>query len=78
MKETMIGISYGLLFDPIEEQLNKQGYTLGKEAEKYEESRKAIFQLMFNDIATGSQSNSMFKKLHNKVMKNIKPLEVEE
>lgn len=73
-----IELRYGALFNSIEEQLNEQGFTLGKDSEKIEEIRHSIFVLMFNHIATSAQCDSMFKKLHNTVMAKIKPLRGEE
>lgn len=69
-----IEFSYGVLSDTLEEQANKQGYTLGEEAEKLEKIRKAINMCKFH-VATDSQVSSMIKKLHNKVIKALKPLD---
>ena len=69
-----IEISYGCLFDSIEAQVNKQGYTLGKEAERMENIRCAITTCMFS-VATDAQTDSMFEKLNRMVIKALKPLE---
>ena len=69
-----IEFSYGTLSGNLEEQANKQGYTLGEEAEKLEKIRKAINMCKFH-VATDSQVSSMIKKLHNKVIKALKPLD---
>lgn len=70
-----IEIRYGLLFPSIEEQIREQGFTLGEDSEKCENIRKSIYVLMFNNIATDSQLDMMFKKLHKRVIGNIKPFE---
>ena len=44
-----IGIAYGPLYDDIEDQVRKQGYTLPN-CDKYEELRTAINRLMFASI----------------------------
>lgn len=72
--ERKIGFSYGVLCDSLQEQAHKQGFEL-KESEKFEEIRKAINMCGFY-VATDSQVNSMLKKLHNQVIKNLVPLEV--
>lgn len=70
-----VEIYYGLMFGPIEEQLNEQGFTLGfNKAESCEKVRKAIYCLIFNCIVTDSQADLMFAKLNKKVIKNIKPI----
>lgn len=71
-----VSCEYGVLGDTLEEQARQQGYTLGDKADIYERVRKAINMCMFH-VATDSQVQAMFGKLHKKVMKSIKPLEVE-
>lgn len=73
--EEKIGFSYGCLEDTLEKQANKQGYTLGEEAEKLEKIRKAINMCMFH-VATDSQVAAMTKKLHNKVVETLKPVSI--
>jgi len=70
--DNKVGFYYGVMYESLEEQANKQGYTLGKEAEKLEKIRKAINMCMFH-VATESQTSTMTKKLHNKVVKALKP-----
>jgi len=65
-----VGFSYGCLGDSLEEQANKQGYTLGEDADTFEKIRKAINMCMFH-VATDSQVSAMTKKLHNKVIKAL-------
>jgi len=73
MSDNQIGFSYGALYGALEEQANKQGYTLGKEAEKFEKIKEAINMCMFH-VATPSQTSAMTKKLHGKVIKALKLL----
>jgi len=73
MSEVRFG--YGPINESLEEQANKQGYTLGDETEKLEKIRKAINMCMFH-VATESQTKQMTDKLHKKVMKSLKIIEV--
>lgn len=68
-----VGFSYGVLYDTLEEQANKQGYTLKDKADILEKIREAINICMFH-VATDSQTSIMTKKLHKKVIKNLKPI----
>lgn len=69
-----IRFGYGIICDPLEIQANNQGYTLGDKVEMFEKIRDSINMCKFH-VATESQVNAMFKKLHNKVVKELKPLE---
>lgn len=71
MKEIIF--SYGVISKPLKEQANEQGYVL-KDDEKFENIKKAINLCGFH-VATESQVNSMFGKLHKQVIKNLTPLD---
>jgi hypothetical protein len=66
-----IGFSYGVIEDSLEVQANTLGYTLGKDADKYEKIRNAINMCGFH-VATESQVNLMFNKLQQKVVGSLK------
>lgn len=70
-----VRVSYGVLADDIETQLNEQGFTLGDNAERYEENKKRIHYLVFADILTDSVARKAFEKLHKQVIKKIKQQE---
>lgn len=70
-----VSFGYGALVPTLEEQANKQGFTLGDKAEFVEELRKARTMLMFH-VLTDSQTRAITQKIHKLVMKNLKPLEV--
>ena len=70
MKE--VGFSYGVLYDSLEKQANKQGFTLGEDIEKFEMIKKAINMCGFH-VATNSQVEMMIKKFHKQVIKSLKP-----
>jgi hypothetical protein len=68
--DKQIGFSYGAFAKSLEEQANEQGYTLSKNAEKYEKIRNAINMCGFH-VATESQVDSMLKKLQKKVVDSL-------
>lgn len=72
-----ITFGYAIYDRPLEEQANQQGFTLGKQAEQFEKIRKSINMCGFH-VATGSQVDSMFKKLHKKVVKKLKEIDKDE
>ena len=74
MSET-VQFSYGALSDTLEEQANKQGFTLGDDSEMLEKIKNARMLLIFKDILTGSQAEQTAKKIQSKVVKALRPLE---
>ena len=68
--DKQIGFSYGVFAESLEEQANKQGYTLGGSAERMESIRNAINMCGFH-VATESQVDSMLKKLQKKVVDSL-------
>ncbi len=71
--DNQVSFGYGILTDTLEEQANKQGYTLGDKSEILEKIKLSINICRFH-VATDSQVSAMTKKLHNKVIKALKPL----
>lgn len=74
---TEIKIHYGALANPIEEQLNEQGFTLGKELEFIEKLQYSLTYCRFH-LLTDAQYQSCLKKFHKKVMDKIKLIEIKE
>lgn len=72
-----ITFGYSVFEKTLEEQANQQGFTLGKQAEQFEKIRKSINMCGFH-VATGSQVDSMFKKLQKKVVKELKEIDKDE
>ena len=69
IKEVMF--NYGDILKTIEEQANKQGYTLGDRAQSLEDSKN-------NWIFLGAREReSMIKRLNKAVMRSLKPLKTE-
>lgn len=69
---------YGTLSDPLEQQANAQGFTLGDKAELLEELGRCMAMGYVHGIYTDSQHTAMMNKLHKKVMKALKPIETED
>jgi hypothetical protein len=70
-----VKINYGALADPIEQQLNEQGLTLGDKQGFIEKLSHSLTMCKFH-LLTDSQHESCLKKLHKAVMKNIKLIKV--
>jgi hypothetical protein len=68
-----IKLHYGALADPLEEQLNKQGATLGKKREFIEKLQHGLIMCQFH-LLTDAQYKSCLNKFHKKVMSVIQPL----
>lgn len=73
MEKNSVEFSYGCLSETLEEQANKQGYTLGLATESLEKLKKAALLCSIH-LLPQSQSDKMFQKLHKKVMSQLKPL----
>lgn len=74
-KEVTVSVSYGLMNDALEEQLEKQGFTLGDKAEHFEEQKKRIYHLLFGELLTDGEFKKVLGRLHKEVMKKIELLE---
>lgn len=71
---TTIGIHFGPLADPIEKQLNEQGFTLNGD-EEYQQSVDAINLLWLDNIITSTEKNKMCDRLFKRICKSAKPLQ---
>jgi hypothetical protein len=72
MSEISVRFGYGVFCDSLEKQANDQGFNL-KNSEMYEKIRHSINMCKFH-VATESQVDSMLKKLHKKVIADLKPI----
>ena len=72
-----INFNYGALSDPLEEQANKQGFTLGEKAELFEKMAYGLVLNMIHGTLTHSQYEKAIQKLHNKVIKEVKVINKE-
>lgn len=73
MEKKRIGLHFGLLADPIEKQLNDQGFTLGKDKE-YEGHANSILDLWMENILTEKEKNKCLDRLFKRIIKHAKPL----
>lgn len=73
-KEKEIKLHYGALAEPLEEQLNKQGFTLGHNSKFIERLQDALYMCHFH-LLTDSQYESCLKKLNKKVVSTAVPIE---
>jgi len=70
----MISFSYGCLADKIEDQAISQGFTLGKDAKKYERCREALITLKFGIDVPESIYERLIRRLHDRVVKHLNPV----
>ena len=73
-----VTFNYGALSDTLEEQANKQGYTLGKKAKVLQDLNHSMLMCWIHGLCTDSQEESMNKKLHKQVIAALMPLEMGE
>ena len=69
---------YGALSDPLEQQANAQGFTLGDKAEQLQKLNNAMIMCWLHGLCTDSQSDAMIDKLQKKVVNELKPIRTEE
>lgn len=70
-----IGIHFGLMADPLEEQLNKQGFTLDGD-DTYQRHVNSVLNLWLDNILTDKERCKCFDRLFKRVCKHAKPLKV--
>lgn len=68
-----VKLNYGVIVEPLENQLNEQGFTLGEKRDFIEKLQHSLYYCRFH-LLTDTQYNSCLKKFHKKVMDSIKPL----
>ena len=68
---------YGALSDPLEQQANEQGFTLGDKAELLQDLNRSMIMCRLHGLCTESQKDAMVKKMQKKVVKALKPLNEE-
>ena len=69
---------YGALSDPLEQQANAQGLTLGDEAKQLQDLNRCMVKCWLHGLCTDSQKDAMTKKMQKKVTKALKPIETED
>lgn len=67
-----VGLSYGIISDPLKVQLKKQGVAFDvKKIEQFEEMKDAINTLRWNDLLSDSVVDKVIGKLHKKIMNHV-------
>lgn len=70
-----LSIAFGALSDPLEQQLQKQGLTLGMSAPKFERAADSIVFLRIHGYLTDSAADSARKKLIKDIARTAKPFQ---
>jgi hypothetical protein len=73
MANQTIGLGYGVLSDPINKQLDKQGFKYDKKKiAQFEQEREAINILRFGSgLLTDSMVDKIIPKLHRKIVAHV-------
>jgi hypothetical protein len=66
-----VELYFSIVADPLEEQLNKQGMTLGENPERYDNMMRSIFGLMMSGLLTRKESDNALIKLNKLVRKRM-------
>lgn len=75
MDKKQLGIHFGALADPIEKQLEAQGFIASKKIiEEYNRLNHARLQLLFGGCITDSENEKIMKKIMGKLKRNVKIL----
>lgn len=71
MKPLKIGIHYGLLAEPISEQIEKQGFICDEKISKFEKTFDSIQVLRFSDLLTDGMYNKILTKFHKQLIRHV-------
>jgi len=72
MENQTVGLSYGILSDPLNKQLDKQKLKYDKnKIAQFEVQRGAINTLRFSGLLTDSMVDKILSKLHKKIIAHI-------
>jgi flagellar biosynthesis component FlhA len=66
---------FSIIAEPLENQLNKQGYTLGENPERYDTMLKHIFALHMNSILTQGETDRALQRYNKFIRKIAKEIE---
>lgn len=69
-----VRFEYGAFGDKLERQANKQGYTLGKDAETLDKLMFSLNMVRIHGIIPESQADKAYRKLNKEVISKLKPL----
>ena len=71
MESFHIGIHYGLLADPISEQIKKQGFICDEKIRKFDKTFDSIQVLRFSDLLTDGMYNKILTKFHRQIIRHV-------
>ena len=73
MADQTVGLSYGVLSDPLDKQLEKQGLKYDKKKiAQFEAEREAVNTLRFGSgLLTDSMVDKILPKLHKKIIAHV-------
>ena len=73
MENKNVGLSYGIMSDPLDKQLDEQGLKYDKKVMKiFEAEREAINTLRFgSNLLTDSMVDKILPKLHKKIIEHV-------
>lgn len=73
MENKSIGLSYGVLSDPLSNQLDKQGFKYDKKKmDQFEKELEAVNTLRFGSgLLTDSMVDKIIPKLHKKIIAHV-------
>jgi hypothetical protein len=78
MAQTEVKFSYGALSPSLEEQANRQGFTLGKQAERLERIDQARLMLFMNSLISDTVSEKIANRVNEMVVNSLTPIEKED
>ena len=71
MESLKIGIHYGLLADPISEQIKKQGFICDEKISKFEKTFDSLQVIRFSDLLTDTMYNKILTKFHKQLIRHV-------
>lgn len=74
MGKKTVGFRHGALAPRYEEQANEQGFTLGEQAELFDDIAHAYNTLRLEGYLTDKQEDAICKKIQKNLVKNLTPL----
>lgn len=66
-----IGIHYGLLADPISEQIKNQGFICDEKISKFEKTFDSLQVLRFSDLLTDGMYDKILTKFHKQLIRHV-------
>ena len=74
-EKVRVKLAYGCLSDSLEKQVNKQRYTLGENARKFENCKEAASILRMGIMLPDGEYDKILRRLNKKVVEALIPIE---